>query len=240
MIPLSLLLVVGASVLLVRGLVVSSQMLIWAAFLAILAAGASLVVSVLHRRGQAAVQGPAFLPAGPPGQEPPGAGVVPPFTGTTGLPVAGSPTTEGSTAAGWGSYRGDAAGPADATGPPTETPAAFETPTATEASTATETSTAMEASTATELPTATVGPADEPPPEDIPVGAALRAAQLPDEVIVVDGRPRYHLADCATLAGRDGSSLALSAARRAGFTPCSLCRPDSTLLARSRGDASSE
>jgi hypothetical protein len=76
-------------------------------------------------------------------------------------------------------------------------------------------------------------PADaEPAEEDIPVGAALRAAQLDDEVLVVDGRPRYHLAGCTFLTGRPTVPLALSTARRTGFTPCGLCRPDATLLAR--------
>jgi hypothetical protein len=86
-------------------------------------------------------------------------------------------------------------------------------------------------------------------------------AQLDDEVLVVDGHPRYHLAGCPTLAGADpaaggtragtgagaGAStgagtgtgtgtvpLAVSAARRGGFTPCAVCVPDRTLLARSR------
>ncbi len=76
------------------------------------------------------------------------------------------------------------------------------------------------------------GPEAEPAEEDIAVGAALRAAQLDDEVLVVDGRPRYHLSGCTFLTGRPTVALALSAARRTGFTPCGLCRPDSTLLAR--------
>jgi hypothetical protein len=82
---------------------------------------------------------------------------------------------------------------------------------------------------------------------------ALRVAQLDDEVLVVDGHPRYHLAGCPTLAGADPAaggtragtgagtgagieavSLAVSAARRGGFTPCAVCVPDRTLLARSR------
>jgi len=74
----------------------------------------------------------------------------------------------------------------------------------------------------------------EPPEETIQVGAALRAAQLEDEVLVVDGRPRYHLGGCRFLAGRSTVPLPLSTARRSGFTPCGLCRPDSTLLARAR------
>jgi hypothetical protein len=79
-------------------------------------------------------------------------------------------------------------------------------------------------------------PADggEPPAEDLPVRDALRVAQLDDSVQVVDGHPRYHLAECPTLAGAEPVPLPVSAARRAGFTPCAICAPDSTLLSRSR------
>jgi hypothetical protein len=90
---------------------------------------------------------------------------------------------------------------------------------------------------ASPAPAAPVAPADEPAVEDIPVADALRVAQLPDEVLVVDGRPRYHLADCPRLAGRATVPLPVSAARRAGFTPCGDCQPDRTLLARSRSAA---
>jgi hypothetical protein len=75
---------------------------------------------------------------------------------------------------------------------------------------------------------------DEPAVEDVPVGEALRVAQLADEVVVVDGHPRYHLADCPTLPGATTIPLAVSAARRGGFTPCAVCGPDRVLLARSR------
>jgi hypothetical protein len=74
----------------------------------------------------------------------------------------------------------------------------------------------------------------EPPVEDLPVRDALRVAQLDDNVQVVDGHPRYHLDECPTLAGAAPVSLPVSAARRAGFTPCAVCAPDSALLARSR------
>lgn len=73
----------------------------------------------------------------------------------------------------------------------------------------------------------------EPPTEDVPVRDSLRVAQLDDGVVVVDGHPRYHLADCPTLTGAEPVPLAVSAARRAGFTPCGVCGPDRTLLARS-------
>jgi hypothetical protein len=81
---------------------------------------------------------------------------------------------------------------------------------------------------------APLGLADEPGVEDIPISDALRVAQFSDEVLVVDGRPRYHLTGCPRLTDRTTVPLPVSAARRAGFTPCAVCRPDATLLARSR------
>ena len=81
-------------------------------------------------------------------------------------------------------------------------------------------------------------PASQPGVEQVAVRDALRVAQLDDEVLVVDGQPRYHLAGCPTLggtgAGVEAIPLAVSAARRGGFVPCAICTPDSTLLARSR------
>src|SRR6185312_11331767 len=103
-------------------------------------------------------------------------------------------------------------------------------------------------------------PAGEPAVEQVAVRDALRVAQLDDEVLVVDGHPRYHLAGCPTLTGAEAGAeagpaggpaagatagpaagadagtvpLAVSAARRGGFTPCAVCAPDRTLLARSR------
>jgi len=81
-------------------------------------------------------------------------------------------------------------------------------------------------------------PAGEPGVEQVAVRDALRVAQFDDEVLVVDGHPRYHLAGCPTLggtgAGAETIPLAVSAARRGGFVPCAVCAPDSTLLARSR------
>jgi hypothetical protein len=74
----------------------------------------------------------------------------------------------------------------------------------------------------------------EPGVERLAVRDSLRVAQLNDEVVVVDGHPRYHLAECPTLAGAETMPLAVSVARRGGFTPCAVCAPDATLLARSR------
>jgi hypothetical protein len=74
----------------------------------------------------------------------------------------------------------------------------------------------------------------EPAIERVTVRDALRVAQLGDEVVVVDGHPRYHLAGCPTLSGAEMTPLAVSVARRGGFTPCAVCGPDGTLLTRLR------
>lgn len=78
-------------------------------------------------------------------------------------------------------------------------------------------------------------PPGEPPAEQVSATNALRlvpsAAAM---VVVVDGRPRYHLLDCPHLAGRQAVSLPFSEAREAGFTPCSMCKPDTHLVQRAQ------
>jgi clumping factor A len=56
-------------------------------------------------------------------------------------------------------------------------------------------------------------------------------AQLDAEVLVVDGRPRYHLADCPHLTGRSTEGLPVAEAVELGFSPCGLCRPVDRLVA---------
>lgn len=75
-------------------------------------------------------------------------------------------------------------------------------------------------------------PPDEPPPQVVSPADAARVARLSDEVLVVDGRPRYHLADCDHLLGRPAEPLPVSEAVELGFTPCGRCAPASALLAR--------
>lgn len=52
-----------------------------------------------------------------------------------------------------------------------------------------------------------------------------------EPVWVIDGRPRYHLAGCGFLLGRDPEPVPLRQAVEDGFTPCALCDPDSGLVA---------
>ncbi|GAA0914492.1 hypothetical protein [Virgisporangium aurantiacum] len=77
-------------------------------------------------------------------------------------------------------------------------------------------------------------PSDEPPAQRVSPAEVARVAQLDADVLVIDGRPRYHLPGCVHLLGREHESLPVSEAVELGFTPCGLCEPDSTLLARVR------
>jgi hypothetical protein len=77
-------------------------------------------------------------------------------------------------------------------------------------------------------------PSDEPPAQRVSPAQQARVAQIDADVLVIDGRPRYHLPGCVHLLGREHESLPVSEAVELGFTPCGLCEPDSTLLARVR------
>lgn len=77
-------------------------------------------------------------------------------------------------------------------------------------------------------------PPDEPAIQTVSPSAAARVAMLTSDVLVVDGRPRYHVPDCDHLRGRVSEPLPVSEAVELGFTPCALCEPDSALLAEAR------
>jgi hypothetical protein len=74
-------------------------------------------------------------------------------------------------------------------------------------------------------------PDDEPLPQSVQPADALRVARMDAEVLVVDGRPRYHLADCAHLVGRLTEPIPVNEAVELGFSPCGLCRPVDGLVA---------
>lgn len=77
-------------------------------------------------------------------------------------------------------------------------------------------------------------PPDEPAAQQVSAADSARVGRMGTEVLVVDGRPRYHLPGCVHLLGRESESLPVSEAVELGFTPCSLCEPDSALLADAR------
>ena len=74
----------------------------------------------------------------------------------------------------------------------------------------------------------------DPDVEEVEVTDLLLIVDLKDEVLVVDEHPRYHVADCTWLAGRETIPLPVDEARTDGFTPCAVCSPDRTLAERAR------
>ncbi|MCH7231898.1 hypothetical protein L0U85_13700 [Glycomyces sp. L485] len=71
---------------------------------------------------------------------------------------------------------------------------------------------------------------DEPIEQHMTSVEAAALMRLDAEVAVVDGRPRFHHANCVHLVGRDFEPLAVAEAVGLGFTPCALCEPASRLL----------
>ncbi len=49
-------------------------------------------------------------------------------------------------------------------------------------------------------------------------------------VLVVSGRPRYHVDGCRYLTGKDAEEIDVLEAREEGFTPCGVCKPDEALV----------
>jgi hypothetical protein len=74
----------------------------------------------------------------------------------------------------------------------------------------------------------------DPGVEEVEVTDLLLVVDLKDDVLVVDEHPRYHLAACSWLAGRETIPLPLDEARSDGFTPCAVCSPDRNLAERAR------
>lgn len=77
-------------------------------------------------------------------------------------------------------------------------------------------------------------PPDEPVAQRVSAADAARVARMSADVLVIDGRPRYHVAGCVHLLGRQFEPLPVSEAVELGFSPCGLCEPDSALLADAR------
>ena len=59
-------------------------------------------------------------------------------------------------------------------------------------------------------------------------------------VLVVEGRPRYHVAGCRYLTGKDVAEVPVDKARSDGFTACGVCKPDEALTAAPAASASTE
>jgi hypothetical protein len=76
-------------------------------------------------------------------------------------------------------------------------------------------------------------PADEPLPQRVQPTDAVRVSRMTVDVLVVDGRPRYHLTGCPHLDGRESEPIPVGEAVDLGFTPCGLCRPVDALVSES-------
>ncbi|GAB3858880.1 hypothetical protein ACFPIJ_19825 [Dactylosporangium cerinum] len=74
-------------------------------------------------------------------------------------------------------------------------------------------------------------PEDEPPIQPSSAADIARVSTMTDEVLVIDGRPRYHVRGCVHLLGRESEPLPIGEAVELGFTPCSVCEPNDAVLA---------
>jgi hypothetical protein len=66
-------------------------------------------------------------------------------------------------------------------------------------------------------------------PEDVALVADAPAAPAAGSVLVVQGRPRYHVEGCRYLAGKLPEEVEVAEALRQGFTACGVCKPDEAL-----------
>lgn len=73
-------------------------------------------------------------------------------------------------------------------------------------------------------------PADEPAELAMSSVEAAALMRMDAEVMVVDGRPRFHLGGCVHLVDRESEALPAFEAVELGFSPCALCRPAQSLL----------
>ncbi len=69
-------------------------------------------------------------------------------------------------------------------------------------------------------------------PDEIPLEAGDDDS---DQVWVIDGRPRFHLGDCAIIKGQDAEPIPYEQATEDGFMPCSLCEPEAVRPRAQRG-----
>ena len=80
----------------------------------------------------------------------------------------------------------------------------------------------------------------EPGEEATDAADLLIVNDLSVEVLVVDEHPRYHIATCTWLSGKETLPLPVSEARQLGFTPCARCGPDAVLAAKQRASRGAE
>jgi hypothetical protein len=74
-------------------------------------------------------------------------------------------------------------------------------------------------------------PLDEPAEQELGRGPRASLARLAVPVLVIDGRPRFHVEGCLHLLGRRTEPLPVMEAVQLGFTACGDCQPGTALLA---------
>ncbi|MGC5308917.1 hypothetical protein [Micromonospora zamorensis] len=245
MIVASLLLILVAVVLLVLGLASGSSFMLIISIAASLLAAVALVVGARQAAANRATADP-----GRPGRRPPdaprmasqAAGVAygPPLVEPE-VPVQHVPTTVGTGGTGW---RQPPEPPVDHApqfdprvddAPQFDQGSPFVTPADDASAPARPVSPASPfAASADDAFLDGAATTDEPAEQPVTPAEAARVARLPDEVQVVDGRPRYHLASCPHLVGRVPEVLPVAEAVELGFTPCAHCAPATALLADAR------
>lgn len=200
----SLLFIAGAAVMLVVGVWQSSSVLLSGSIAASLLAAIGLVVAVRRGARTPAPPGPADGAGEPVPEEVEPSGGAP----TIAIPVQGAPPAQAAPEGGSRPYQD---------GPPAYESGRYEPEQYED-----------------EQYDEDVDPPDEPAPQQVSASDSARVGRMMTEVLVVDGRPRYHLPGCVHLLGRESEPLPVSEALELGFTPCSLCEPDSALLADAR------
>lgn len=68
--------------------------------------------------------------------------------------------------------------------------------------------------------------------ERVPVAATADEEPAAGRVLVVEGRPRYHVQGCRYLSGKQADEVDVLDAREEGFSPCGVCKPDEALAER--------
>ena len=79
----------------------------------------------------------------------------------------------------------------------------------------------------------TVAPVQPAAPDTPPIAdSADEELETGGTVLVVTGRPRYHVVGCRYLTGKAAEPVEVRDAREGGFTPCGVCKPDAALVAK--------
>jgi hypothetical protein len=76
--------------------------------------------------------------------------------------------------------------------------------------------------------TRVVSPVSTPAEAEVTFAAAPSSEGGPT-VLVVPGRPRYHVDGCRYLVGKESEERLVAEARNEGYTACGICRPDENL-----------